>query len=120
MTAAPFFVGVAGDSQEHVVEIRRVKGDAFHIDRLPVEPIEQGANSLDVPVARDLQGERVIVADAPSHDTGRRCQSLDVGELQADVPAGDETLEIIGRATAENCPVTPITSRTPSGSRATS
>ena len=60
------------------------------LDRLPVEPVEQGASYPDVPVARDLQGERVVVADGPAEDTGRRCQPLHVGELQADVPAGDE------------------------------
>jgi hypothetical protein len=62
--------------------------EAVGLDRRTVELIQQGAQRPDASVDWDLQGERVVVAVGLTEGAGRRFESLQVGELQADVATG--------------------------------
>jgi hypothetical protein len=50
---------------------------------------------LDAAVAWDLQGERLVVAHRLTEHAGCRLEAVRVGELQADVAAGDAALELV-------------------------
>ena len=70
---------------------------SLHRDRGVLEPIEEGAQRAGPSLARNFQRQGLVVP-VPGNDTERRIERPRVREPQADVPAGDQTLELIGRA----------------------
>ena len=102
------FVGVAGEDEEDVVEIGGMDRQFVDVDRFGVEAVEQGPQGPDTAVARELQGELVVVAGGrvrhPEGASGR-FELARVGEPQADVTAGDEPLELVRSALGDQLPV---------------
>jgi hypothetical protein len=79
---------LAGEGEEDVVEVGGVDRQAADLDRLAVEPVEQGPQRLDAAVAGDLQAERLVVAGRLPQGAGGRVEPVGGGELQPDVAPG--------------------------------
>jgi hypothetical protein len=63
---------LAGEGEEDVVEVGGVDRQAADLDRLAVEPVEQGPQRLDAAVAGDREAERVVVAAGRAEGAGGR------------------------------------------------
>jgi hypothetical protein len=72
-----------------------VDRQAADLDRGVLQPVEQDPERLDGTVARDLQREGGVVAHRLPEDAGGRLEPVRVGELEADVAAGDAALELV-------------------------
>src|SRR6266849_6066028 len=84
-----------GEGKENIVEIGRMNRDPIDRNRFVVEPVEYGPQGADAAVGRNLEREFVIVARALAQGVGSRCESLGVGEPQADMPARDAPFELV-------------------------
>ena len=73
-----------------------------HLDVGLAELVEQVAQGPRVPVAGNLQGERVGIPHRRADRAGGRIQITDIGEMQADVPAGNAALELRGAALGDD------------------
>ncbi len=82
-----------------------MEGDAVDLDRRTIELVEQRSERSDVSRTGDLQGEFLIVAGGPAEGVGGRFESLEVGELQADVTARDATLQLSRASLRDQPPV---------------
>ena len=68
------------------------------VDRRGVEPVEEAPQRADAAVARDLEGQRLVVArGAPSNARAALSSAVGVGELEPDVTARDQPLELVRR-----------------------
>ena len=105
--------GLAGQGQEDVIEVRGVDGQPVHLDRRLGKLIEQVAQGPRIPVAWDLQGERLVVARRRADRARRRVQVPRHGEVQPDVAAGDAALELRGAALGDDAAV--VEHRDPAG-----
>ena len=91
-------VGLAGEGEEDVIEVRGVDGQPLDLDGGAVELVEQGAQGRHVAVARHLQGQGLLVAGRGGEQPAGGLELALPGEAQLDVPAGDAALELVGGA----------------------
>ena len=84
---------VAGQGEEHVVEIRCVDGQVFGGD-IVAEAGEHVAQRGDAALARDPQRQFLLLACAFGQRSGRRLERGGVGEAQPDMRAGDPPFEL--------------------------
>src|SRR5215471_20067881 len=90
---------VAGEGEEHVVEVRGVHGQFGDIDAPIVEAGEDSAQFWHAATGGELQRERLLVGPArPRDDFPGLAERARVVEPEPDVPAGDHSLELVGRA----------------------
>src|SRR5665811_932704 len=97
--------GVTGDGKEDVIQIWGVDRESLDLDRVSGEPIEQGLQRPDTAVVRNLQLESVVAAGHCAEAAGGRLQSAHIGELQSDVTAGDQRLQLAGSALRDQLPL---------------
>src|SRR6185312_10820845 len=90
------------EGEEDVVEVGGVDGQGVDADLVGVEAVEQRAQRLDAAVARDLEGQLLVVAARVAERTGGRLERARVREAQADVAAGDEPLELVRGALGDD------------------
>ena len=95
-------VGAAGEGQEDIVEVGGADGQAVHLDRLGVEPVEQRRSEWTPPSFGELQGEALLVARAAAERDGGAVERGRVAELEPDAAAGDEPLELGRRALGDD------------------
>jgi hypothetical protein len=57
-----FFGLASSQGEEHVVEVRHVHGQLLGLDARRVQAVEHRSQGMHSAVARDLEGERLIVA----------------------------------------------------------
>ena len=88
-------------------------GQPVHLDRRPGKLIEQVTQGPRIPVAGDLQGERLVVARRRADRARRRVQVPRAGEMQPDVATGDAALEFRGAALGDDAAV--VEDRDPAG-----
>jgi hypothetical protein len=86
---------MAGQCEEDVIEIWRMHGQAVDLDLFVVELLEQGPQRLDTAVRGDLQCQGIVIARHLAEDAGGCRQPGGVRELEPDVAAGNETLELV-------------------------
>src|SRR6478672_12926268 len=84
---------VAGERQEDVVEIGGLDSQAIDLDAGGIESVEQRSERARPAVARELEGERLLVSGAFLDKVGGPAERQRVGERQLDVSARDEALE---------------------------
>lgn len=77
-------------------------GQGVDGDGMAVENVEQGAQGVDAAVARDLEGECLVVPQAYVQHLGGAGEFGRVEEAEPDVAAGDESLELVGRALGDD------------------
>ena len=63
-----------------------------------IEAIQQSPQRFRPSIARNPQGQVLVVPRGAGQDSRRRVQVEDVGEQQPDVTAGDLALEVLGSA----------------------
>ena len=72
--------------------------EGVDVDRCYVQVVEHCPQRADATVAGYLQGERFVVAGGAAEDAGGRGELGWIGELQPDVAARDQPLELVGGA----------------------
>src|SRR5215472_19318217 len=97
--------GVAGDSEEHVVEIGSVDRQVLDVDAGVVQLVEHAAQRGDAAIAGDLHNQLIVVRGGVGDHAGCRAQRVVFGELQLDVPARDSALQLGGGAFGDDPPV---------------
>src|SRR5258708_18401758 len=106
-------VGVGSYGEKDVIEVGGVNRQVIDCNRFIVEPVEHGPQGPDAAVGRDLERELVVVARHLANGAGSRFEPVRVGELQADVAAGDAAFELVGGSLGNQLP--PIENRDPGG-----
>jgi hypothetical protein len=87
----------ARKSQEDIVEVWRLDAQGADLDRRGVEAIEDGAERAHVAVARDLEAQVLLVTLGLAEQAGHAAERFAIGELQLDVAARDQALELVWR-----------------------
>src|SRR5258708_36505781 len=93
MAGGGFGGGVAGDGEEHVVEIRSVDRQVLDVDAGVVQLVEHAAQRGDAAVAGDLHNQVIVVRGGVRDHAGGPAQRVGFGELELLVPAGDAALQ---------------------------
>src|SRR5437899_231606 len=88
-------LGLSGEGEEDVVEIRRVHRQALDANPLMVELFEEDFQGPGRAVVRDLKSQGVIVARRFAEARHGSVQSLDVTEVQLDVTARNPAFELV-------------------------
>jgi hypothetical protein len=90
--------GIPGHGEEDVVKVGAVDRELLDCDVARVELVEQAAERRDVAVAGDAEDEPFLVWCGSVEKDSGCAQGRGVGELEADVPAGDTPFQLVGRA----------------------
>src|SRR6202011_4845232 len=85
--------GVAGQREEHIVEIRRVNRQVFNGDAV-AEARKHLAQRSNAPFIRYPQHQFVVVVRALGQRSGSSVERGGIGEAQQDVRARDATFEL--------------------------
>jgi hypothetical protein len=96
---------VTGECEEDVIEVWGVNCQALDRKRFSIELVEHGPQGPNAAVARYLQRQLGGVALQHAERAGRPFKPGLVSELQADVSAGDQTLELVRGAFSHYRPV---------------
>ena len=99
--------------EKDVIEVGGVNRDSVDRERFVVEPVEHGPQGPDAAVGRDLERELVVVARHLAKAAGGRVELARVGELQADVAAGDAAFQLAGGSLGHQLPA--VENREPVG-----
>lgn len=74
-------VGMAGQGEEDVVEIRGVHRQPADGDRLLLKPVEQGFEGPDAAVVGDLQHERILIGRRLAEGAGGQAHPIPFASL---------------------------------------
>src|SRR5215471_12570335 len=96
---------VAGDGEEHVVEIGSVDGQVLDVDASVVELVDNATQRGDASVPGDMQNQLIVVRGGGRDQDGCRAQRVGFGELELNVPAWDPALQFGGSAFGDDPPV---------------
>ena len=71
---SPPVFAAPGQGEEDVIEIRRVHGELFGIDRVVSEPAQQGLQRLHAAVAGNPQGQVLVIPRGAGQEPRRRVE----------------------------------------------